>query len=428
MRPFAILLLLGVSTCAAEVHTLTLRQAVDLALKQSPEVVLARLDEVKAEQAVKYARDPFIPKLLAASGLAYSSGFPMSIEGATPSIIQARAVASVFNKPLSFRLAAARENQKGAAFDAAARRSEVAYRTAELYVEAQRAAQMAAVAGPESKSLEAVLEMVRARVGEGRDLPIALRRAELSLARARYREQVIAANMRSAQSALAAVLGLDPEDEVRPADTETAAINLPIPDSADEAVKAALAENRELKAIQARLLAKGYDIRAERAAWMPQLDLVAQYALLARFNNYDEFFRKFQRNNGQLGISVVLPLLKGPASSAAVAQAEAEAAQLRTQFRSTRQRIEADTRRAYEEVQLAQTALEIARTDLEVARDQVSILLAQMQEGRAPLRDVEEARVLETDKWIALYDARANLAKARLALLKQTGDLLAALR
>ena len=211
-------------------------------------------------------------------------------------------------------------------------------------------------------------------------------------------------------------------------DAETDAINLPIPDSADDAVKAALAENRELKALQARLAAKGFDIKAERAAWLPQLDLVAQYALLARFNNYDEFFRKFQRNNGQLGVSVVLPLLKGPASSAAVAQAEAEAAQLRTQFRTTRQRIEADARRAYEEVQLAQTALDIARADLEVARDQVSILLAQMQEGRAPLREVEEARVLETDKWIAFYDARANLAKARLALLKQTGELLAALR
>jgi outer membrane protein len=427
MCRFAFLLFLGACSCTAEVRTLTLRQAVELALKQSPDVLLARLDEVKAEQAVKMARDPFVPKVLAASGLAYSSGFPMSIEGATPSIFQARAIASVFNKPLSYRLAAAKENQRGVSFDVAARQREAVYRTAELYVEAQRAAQMSAVAGPETQSLEAVLETVRARVSEGRDLPIEQRRAELNLARARYRDRIFSANMRSAQEALVAVLGLDTGDEVRPvAEIETA--GLAMPESADEAVKTALAENRELKALQARLLAKGFDTRAAQAEWMPKLDLVAQYALLARFNNYDEFFRKFQRNNGQLGVSVVVPILNGPAAKAAKAQAEAEAAQLRTQFRSTRQRIESDTRRAYEDVQLTQTALDIARTDLEVARDQVSLLLAQMQEGRAPLRQVEEARVAETDKWIALYDAQANLTKARLALLKQTGELLAALR
>ena len=35
---------------------------------------------------------------------------------------------------------------------------------------------------------------------------------------------------------------------------------------------------------------------------LPRADLVSQYGLFARFNNYDEFFRKFQRNNGQIGV------------------------------------------------------------------------------------------------------------------------------
>ncbi len=428
MCRFAFFLFLGACTCAAEVRTLTLRQAVELALKQNPDVLLARLDEVKAEQAVRFARAPFIPRVIAFSGLAFSSGFPLSIEGAAPSIFQVQAIATVFNKPQSYRVAAAREHMRSAAFDAAARQREVAYRTAELYVDAQRAAQMSAVAGPETKSLEAVLETVRARVGEGRDLPIELRRAELNVARARYRDRVLMANMRSAQWALVTALGLDAAEEIRPAEAGIETGDFPMPESADAAVKTALAENRELRALQSRLLAKGFDVRAERAARLPRFDLVAQYALLARFNNFEEFFRKFQRNNGQIGVAVVVPILNGPAVKAATAQAEAEAAQLRTQFRTVRQRIESDTRRAYDDVQLAQTALDIARADLDVSRDQVSVLLAQMQEGRSPLRQVEEARVAETDKWIALYDARANLAKARLALLRQTGELLAALR
>jgi hypothetical protein len=51
-----------------------------------------------------------------------------------------------------------------------------------------------------------------------------------------------------------------------------------------------------------------------------------------------------------------------------------------------------------------------------------------MQEGRAELRQVEEARAAETAKWIAFYDADTNVEGARLNLLRQTGELTAALR
>jgi outer membrane protein TolC len=420
------LLFWGLSACAAEVRTLTLREAIDLALNQNPDILLARLDQQKAEDAVRLARDPFIPKVVVGSGLAYSNGFPMSIEGATPSIMQARAIADVFNRPQSYRVAAAKESRRGAALDAGARQDEIVYRTAELFLEAQKGARMAGVAGAEVKSLEGVLETVRARVAEGRELPIESRKAELNLARARYRSQVLDGNLRAAQNALGAVLGLDAAELVRPVDTESPAPAMP--ESPDAAVKSALANSKELRALQSKLLAKGFDIRAQRAGRLPTFDLVAQYGLLAEFNNYSDFFRKFQRHNGQLGISLQMPLFSGPGIAAATAQAEAEAAQLRIQFRSVRRRIESDTRRACEDIPQAEAARDVARLDLDVAREQVSLLLAQMQEGRAALRQVEEARAAETGKWIAFYDAGTSLEKARLNLLRHTGELLAALR
>jgi outer membrane protein TolC len=420
------LLFLGLCASAAEVRTLTLREAVELALNQNPDILLARLDQQRAEEAVRLARDPFIPKVVVGSGLAYSNGFPMSIEGATPSIVQARAIGDVFNRPQSYRVAAAKENQRGATIDAAARRDEAVYRTAELFLDAQRAARVAEVARTEAKSLEGVLEAVRERVAEGRELPIEAQKAELNLARARYRSRVLDANVLSAQDALGAVLGLDASEQVRPVQAETPPPA--VPESAEAAVKSALANSKELKGLQSKLLAKGYDVRAERAAWMPKLDLVAQYGLLAEFNNYADFFRKFQRHNGQLGISFQVPLWTGPGAAAAAAQAETEAAQLRIQFRNARRRIESDTRRSYEDIQEAEAARDLARLDLEVARQQVSVLLAQMQEGRAALRQVEGARAAETEKWIAFYDAGTTVEKARLTLLRQTGELLAALR
>ena len=98
MRTFAILFLISLGA-SAEIRTLTLKEAVDLALKQSPDLMLARLDEQKAEQAVRIARDPFATKVLVGSGLAYTTGCPMSIEGVSPSVVQARAVQSLYNRP-----------------------------------------------------------------------------------------------------------------------------------------------------------------------------------------------------------------------------------------------------------------------------------------------------------------------------------------
>jgi hypothetical protein len=50
-----------------------------------------------------------------------------------------------------------------------------------------------------------------------------------------------------------------------------------------------------------------------------------------------------------------------------------------------------------------------------------------MQEGRATLRQVEEARVAENGKWMAFYDAQYTAERARWNLLRLSGDLLASL-
>src|SRR5690242_5757698 len=86
-------LMLAFAVCArAEVYTMTLSEAVDRALAQNPELMIARVEEQKAAQAVRIAKDPFYPKIYAGSGLAYSSGFPLSLEGSAPSIVQAKAI------------------------------------------------------------------------------------------------------------------------------------------------------------------------------------------------------------------------------------------------------------------------------------------------------------------------------------------------
>ena len=410
----------------AATHTLTLRQAVEMALEQNPDVVLARLEERKAEQEMQIARSPFLPTLAVGSGLAWSSGFPMSIEGATPSVLQARAIADVYNRPQSYRVAAARENRRGMAFDAQAKQEQIALRTVELYLEAERTGRLLEAARRQVDSLAKVAEIVEWRVREGREAPIEAKRAALNLARARQRVIALENAWQNAKEALRSVVGLESGEEIQLAPEQRELPNLPR--TVEAAVEQALAHSRELRALEARLRAKGLEVRAERAARLPRLELVAQYGLLARFNNYEEFFRKFERHNGQLGVSFQIPLFARPGIEARAGKAEAEAAQLRIQIRTLRDQIAAETRRLHQAAREAEAAGEVARLDLEVAREQVSVILAQMEEGRASLRQLEEARFQESEKWIAFYEARYALELARLSLAARTGDLLAALR
>lgn len=403
---------------------MTLRQAVELAVKQNPDILLARLDEEKARAGVRVARGPFLPRVVVGSGLAYSNGFPMSIEGSAPSVVQAHAQQYLFNRAQSFQVAQAREEVRGAALGVIGKRDEVAYRTASLYLDAERFARIAGLAGKAVESQQKVLDTIHAQVQEGRALPLAEKQAALTLARARQTIGNLEDEQANAETLLAVALGFSAEDRVRPLEEQRTAP--PAPLSEQQAIQTALESNKELRQMESQILAKQLQMRADRAARLPHADLVAQYAMMAKFNNYDQFFSKFQRNNGQIGVSFQLPL-SSPGVSAQMAQTQVDLNHLKVELNNARNRITADLQQSFRDVKKAETAGEVARLDLDVTRAQLDVDLAMMQEGRLTLRQVEEARVAENDKWIAFYDAQYTLEKAHWNVLRLTGDLLSSI-
>ncbi len=417
---------LASSLVYAETHTMTMKEVLTRAVSQNPDIAMARLEEQKAVQGARIAKDPFSPKVVAGSGLAYSSGFPLSINGAVPSIFQAQATQDVFNRQQSYAVAAARENVRGAGFATASKRDEIAYRAASLFIDADRASRLAASAAKQAESLEKVVQTVRGRVQEGRELPIEAKRANLELAKAKQRAENLTDDAEYAERSLAVLLGFNTEDRIQPSDEERTVPK--IPDMESSAVESALEGSHELKRLQSALAAKGLEVKSQYAARLPRLDLLAGYALLAQYNNYDKFFKAFQRNNGQLGVSFQIPILNGPAIKANVAQAEADVAKLKIEMSALRNRIALDVHQSYQEIHKADLAKEVGQADLEVARESLTILLAQLSEGRVALKQVEEARILESEKWAAFYDAQFMAEKARLNLLRETGDLLAGIR
>jgi len=412
---------------AAEILPLTLQQAVHLALQQNPDVLLARLDEAKARHAVREARAPFFPQLAAGSGLAYSSGFPLSIEGAAPSIFQAQGSQFLFNRSQSFRAKETSEMAAASAHSTAAKAEEVAFRVASTYLDFERATRAVAAARAQIELAQRLERLVDERVQAGREIPLELTRARLNTARARAALRQLEAQAELLEQTVRADLALG--DDVRVASVETQlAAQLALPENQDAAVAAALAASREIQRLESIRRAKQFQVRAEEGARWPRVDLVAQYALLGRFNNYEDFFRSFRRHNGQLGLSVQVPLFAGRQIAARVSQAESEVSQTSLRLAAARAGVALESRRLFRQVEQADSAREIARLDLDLARESLSVLLARFDEGRVSLREIEQARLIESQNWEAYFDAQTAASKARLSLLRQTGTLEASLR
>ncbi len=413
------------AAASAEVHSLTLEQALELAARQNPDVTLARLDEQRAEQGIRVAQDPFRPKIYGGSGLAYTYGYPNSIEGNAPSLFEVRTDMALYNRAQSYELAAAKETARGSQFGAQSKADEVAYQAADLFLTASQMEHEGETVSSQLPSLEKVVQAMNAAVEEGSELPLELKRARVNLAMSQERLGASRLDQDYYEMMLAVVLGYPATDRVKPVDSELPSMLAPA--SEDEAMDSALRSNRELQQMQSNVLAKEMDLRSFKAARLPKIDLVAQYALFAKYN-YQQYFQKFQRNNFQIGASVTIPILIGSASSGLAMQAYTDMQKIKIQMDQLRNRIITDTRRSYEQWKKAESIRDLARMQLDLAREDLTVLLAQNGEGRVPMRQVEQARLEEGDRWIALYDAETQVTRAKLAILRQTGNLLASLR
>jgi outer membrane protein TolC len=426
LPPKLVLLFAGLAlTLQADVHNLTLAQALELAARENPEVLLARLDQQRSQDDVRIAQSPFRPKVTSGAGIAYTYGYPNSIDGSAPSLFQARTDMALFNRPESYRLSAARELARGSQYGAQAKAEDAAYRTADLFLAATQSAHVADTLDQEIPTLEKVDQTMQAAVSGGSELPIEAKRATLNLAMARERAANARLDVDYGEMMLAIVLGYPAADRVHPVESD--ALKVDAPTSETEAADQAIRNNRELRQMQSSILAKQLDLRSYKSERLPQVGLVAQYALFDK-QNYQQYFQKFQANNVQLGASITIPLLVGPAGKASADQAAIDMEKLRVQVQQVRNRIISDTRRSYQQWEKANNIRDLARMQLDLARESLSVLLAQNAEGRVPLRQLEEARVEESDRWIALYDAEADVLRAKFAILRQMGTLLSSVR
>src|SRR5438128_4720465 len=201
--------LLGVPEVPAQdAVSINLKQAVEMALRNSREVGLAQARYNVAQNTVDVNRSAFRPSLFTGSGAAYTHGFPQTPSGAAPSIVNASYLQTVFNPLLASQVRSADERREAQRLELEKTRNSVMLQSSSSYLELAKVRHSLDLMRTQRQSNARILEFTRQRLGEGRELPIEVTRAELNEARAEQKIVHLESRQRVLDRQLAALIGV----------------------------------------------------------------------------------------------------------------------------------------------------------------------------------------------------------------------------
>jgi outer membrane protein TolC len=398
---------------------LTLKEAVSLAVGNSRDLALARLQYGILQRESGVTRSAFRPNFYTGTGAAYTSGFPLMAGGGVPAVFSLSYDQQVFNLPLKGIQRAAEQRAEGQQLSVDGIRDAVMVRAALLYLELAKVRHALELMGNERLSAGRILNAMRDRTEAGRELPIEVTRAQLTAARIEQRLAQMEDREDSLSGELRDMMGLtqDLPIEVSTEDLPGAAA-----DEAKNLVSQAMAYNIELKQAETERRAREEKLKGERGGYWPTIALTGQYNVLSRINNYADFFNKFQRNNVIFGLEVRIPIFASR-TSAAVAFAKADLAAANLALQKKRSELSLDVRRKARLVREANLGGDVARLELQLAQENLHVLQMQFDQGRGSLKDLEVAHLDENDKWLSYLDANYARQQAQLELLRTTGQV-----
>jgi len=398
---------------------LTLKGAIEMALRNSKDIQVAKLQASVAEHATMVSKANFLPNLYAGSGAGYTYGIPETPGGRAPSVFNVTYTEQVYNEPLRGQGKELEEQARSQKIVLEDVKNSVILRTAMAYLELAKVRHSLELLRAEQESADKILQVTQERQGEGYELPVEVTKAQLTKAQVKQRILQLEGREDELEVFLQGQLGLGQEQaidvtpEELPGEAEQEGANL---------VAMALQSNTELRLAESDVRAKEFRLKGEKRGNLPTLELVGTYSLLAEYNNYLDYFKRFQRNNLNAGVQVQVPLFSARTKQAiGLAQINLQTAQ--ASLASKKTQVSADVRQKTRHLRERDAAKEVARLQLQLAQQNIAVLQQEFTEGRVSLRDVERARLEENDKWMAYLDANFERQQAQLDLLKTAGQL-----
>ncbi len=410
----------------ARAASLTLEQAVSLAIERNLDTRLAEAQGEQARARVLEAAAALLPNVLATGQQSRVFKLNLAAEGLTSAafpnfnpligpfnVFDARVqlTQEVLDLAALHRVRSAQDRAKVAAYQETLAREQVAAAAALSYLDDLRAARAVQTTQADVDLAARLESLARDQHSAGLATGVDVARAQTRLAQQRLRLLQAQVAAKDSDVRLKRVAGLPLGEPVTLLDELTAGTT-GFPD-VQAAISAAMSERTELKIAQTQEAAESSALAAARWQRMPDLAVAGDYGLSG--NQPDSGARA----TGSVGARLSLPLFAGGRIAGEVREALARRTQAEERLSDMRQQVEEDVRlalqraqAAFEEAQTAAQAVGLADRELGLAQGRFTAGVADNIEVVAAQDALASA---EQDQTAALVDfnaARVNLAMA----------------
>jgi len=400
---------------------LPLERAIRLALAHSTSSAIANADVQKAFASYRELRNNYLPQLFAGSGLGYTYGYPLSIEGSAPALATAVVQSSVYNPAQRQFLGAAKIEWHAAELQNKDQRNAVIQDVALTYAELAKWEARLARLQQDQAQAQQMEEAVTNRLHEGVDSAVDLNKARLVAARVRLHQAEARGSADVLRRHLSTLTGLPVSSiEIEP---ETIPALPPVAAEQDLSEKA-IATSPTVKIAEQHSLAEAMRASGEHRSLLPSIDFSAQYARFSTFNNYTRYFPAgtFQRDNATIGFAFRIPLFNA-SQRARTEAAEADALKAKKQAEAARNQVAEETLKLQRAAEQLEAAREVAELEYQLAQSGLEAAQTRIDAKTGTLHELADARAQAAERFLLFQDADFEYQRVRMTLLRATGDL-----
>jgi outer membrane protein TolC len=412
--------LLAFSSASAQI---SLSSAVDLALQNSTQVKMAIADVQKATAGLAEAKDAYLPNFILGSSVGYTYGFPVG----QPSVYNVASQSLVYSFSQPDYIRASRAALKAAQLTLKDNREQVALDCVMAYIQLDNDIDELAVLDKEKADAEKLVAIERDRLAAGVDSRMDETKAEITSTQIDISRFHLQDDATAQRQKLAHLTGLPGASFIPDAKSIP-----PLPDLSndDSLTDQALASNAGVQSADANAKSK-LDLYYGDAKqnYRPQFGFGIEYNRYAEFNNYTEYYLRFQHNNFDVGVQITFPIFdatrraKARESAADAVHARIEADQTRNQ---TSEQVES-LRHSLAELKAQQR---YAQLQSQLAQEQLETIQAELKNGTgsssaAPVtpKDEELARIQAQERYQDALNANLSVVRTQLNLMRSIGAI-----
>jgi outer membrane protein TolC len=408
--------------------TLSLEQAIQLAIQNNLTTLLAHERRQEAEGLKQESRAGLLPNI---SGTAYQAnitqnlaalGFqPGTFPGITNTFIgpfnnfdaRARLVQSIFNLSAIRNYQVGRAGVRVAALQEELAREQVASFTALTYLEVLRSDRSVSAAQANVELARTLLKLAQDQRNAGVATGVDVTRSQVRLAQEEVRLAQAQTSLEQARLNLQRVVGLPLEspltltDELRFTDEPLPAVN--------SFVEQAEQNRREVRIAEEQLRLNGLERRAIQAEYLPSLEFVGDYGVSGITPaNTDLPTRR-------AAIQLNVPIFNGGLTQGRVTVATSRERQAELELGSVRGQVEEDVRLALATLRTAVAQVRAADETVQLAQRELEMSQDRFRAGVADNLEVVNAQTALANARDAQVTALAQYNAARLNLAASTG-------